>query len=231
MRAKIMLLATLLIGVVSGFSQTVLLQWSFGTSSPDAPTANATNAASNVTGGTFTYNSSSGGSGSLSNGSPMDPIDDGYYFKGNYWRAVDTSYFSFTVTPTSGYELSLTSISFNYLSSSTGPNSYSLASSVDSYGTPLASGSLTQAPPTVHSSDWHTNSPSIALAATSPTTIRLSASGASSASGVVRVDRVTINGTVTAVPEPSTYGAMAGVLALAWAVVRRRRRTGPPGSV
>jgi hypothetical protein len=38
------------------------------------------------------------------------------------------------------------------------------------------------------------------------------------------LDDIAISGSVSAVPEPSTYAAMAGVLALAAVAVQRRRQ-------
>jgi hypothetical protein len=57
------------------------------------------------------------------------------------------------------------------------------------------------------------------------TTFRIFGSGASSSLGTFRVDDVTVNGAVTAVPEPSTYAALLGGMALTGAIILRHRRT------
>ena len=53
-----------------------------------------------------------------------------------------SAYFEFTVTPNSGFSFSITSISFGSRSTSTGPVSFSLRSSADSYGSDLTTGTL-----------------------------------------------------------------------------------------
>jgi MYXO-CTERM domain-containing protein len=224
MRGKTLVIAAALIGPLSLPAQIVLVQWSFGTSSPDAPTTAATYNATNITGGAFSYLAPTGSTGGTNKTSPMDPADGGYFFKGNYWRTSDNDYFSFSVTPSAGYQLSITSISFDYASSSTGPSYYSLAWSADTFSTTLANGTLTNAPAAIVSSDWHTATPSLNLTTTDAITFRLYATGASTSTGVLEVDRIQINGTITSMPEPSVYGAAAGLSALAWAFVRRRRQ-------
>jgi hypothetical protein len=53
-----------------------------------------------------------------------------------------SAYFEFTVTPNSGFSFSITSISFGSRSTSTGPVSFSLRSSADSYASDLTTGTL-----------------------------------------------------------------------------------------
>lgn len=54
-----------------------------------------------------------------------------------------SAYFEFTITPTTGYYFSLSDISFGSRGTSTSPIKYSLRSSVDSYVSDIATGSLT----------------------------------------------------------------------------------------
>lgn len=60
--------------------------------------------------------------------------------------ALNTStstYFEFTLTPTSGYYVTLTSISFGSRCTGTGPTNYAVRSSADGYSTNVATGTLT----------------------------------------------------------------------------------------
>lgn len=54
-----------------------------------------------------------------------------------------SAYFEFTLTPSEGYQLSATAISFGSRSTSTGPAAYALYTSVDHFAAPVASGGLT----------------------------------------------------------------------------------------
>jgi len=53
-----------------------------------------------------------------------------------------SAYFEFTVTPNSGFSSTITAISFGSRETGTGPKSYSLRSSVDSYASDLTTGTL-----------------------------------------------------------------------------------------
>lgn len=56
--------------------------------------------------------------------------------------ANGSAYFEFTLTPNSAYSVSLTGISFGSRSTGTGPQAYSLRSSLDNYASDIATGSL-----------------------------------------------------------------------------------------
>jgi hypothetical protein len=131
--------------------------------------------------------------------------------------APGTNYFEFTLTPTSGFSVNLTSISFGNRSTTTGPTNYSFRSGSDSFVGNLNAGSL------INDGSWYASgTQSVSLTFTSATTFRLYASGASSAAGTFRVDDFTVNGSATAVPEPATVAAISGAVALLIAVFRRK---------
>ena len=206
-------------------AQTTLLQYSF-TSQSLSPTSSV----ANVTGGDFSSNDS----GSTSNSSPVSQGYTGasgsYYFSDNNWTGTSpgTNYFSFTITPESGYSVSISAISFGYKQSSTsGATSFSIYSSKDSYATSLASGTLD----TIYAvtggtqgNNWGLASASVSLTFTSATTIRIYANGASNGTPTLRGDDFVISGSVSvsAVPEPATYAFFGGLAALSLAAFRRR---------
>jgi hypothetical protein len=81
----------------------------------------------------------------------------------------------------------------------------------------LNSGSL------INDSNWYASgSQSVSMTFSSATTFRLYASGASNAGGTFRVDDFTVNGSVTAVPEPASVAAVFGGAALVAAMLLRR---------
>lgn len=67
------------------------------------------------------------------------------------------------------------------------------------------------------------NNPSLVLRFVATSATRVD-SGAGAANGTVRLDNISITG--TAIPEPSTYAAIVGLIALLGAELRRRRRAG-----
>ncbi len=186
-------------------------------------TAAPTSVASNLSGSVFSGNL---GSPAIGSGIPVYSAGSGGgYFTASTWTglAPGTNYFEFTLTPDSGHDFSLTAISFGYRATSTGPNAFAVRSSADSFGSTLASGTIT------NDSAWHsTGNLSITLSGlTTATTLRIYGSGASSNSGTLRVDDVALNGSVTAIPEASTYAAILGLLALTGVLLRRRKSRQP----
>lgn len=131
-------------------------------------------------------------------------------------------YFTWALAPTTGHALSLTSFVYSGQASGSGPTSLSFRSSLDSFsagiGTPVTSGA------TLSLSD------AIFQDLTTPIEFRLYGWSASSSGGTFSVNDFSFNGTVSAlsaVPEPSTYAAIAGLLALAAAMYRRQRQRSP----
>ncbi len=197
--------------------------YSFGPTG--TPTVAVSSSAANTSASSFASFVGSGSASGSGTGSNTAGGGGGAYFTASNWRASDSNYTIFTITPGSGFQVTLSGFSYFYASSSSGPNSLSLFSSADSYSTSLSgSQGLTQAASTIVAADWHQNSATISLTFSEPTTFRLTGTGASGASGVLRLDAVTLSGSVSAIPEPSTYAAIFGSLALAATVWHRRRQ-------
>lgn len=151
--------------------------------------------------------------------------------------SVDANrYYEFTITPQSGYTVSLSSITFDAGRSSTGPRQFVIRSSNDSYVSNI-SGTGSGAVSTVSGNIFQfTDNSSTNLVAgqsitmssftnvTSPLTLRIFGFNAEAGTGTLRIDNLAVNGSVTAVPEPSTYAAMAGAVALLGVMVHRRRQ-------
>lgn len=64
-----------------------------------------------------------------------------------------STYFEFTLSPESGYNFTLTGLSFGSRSTSTGPQAYALRSSLDNYASDIATGTL------ANNSTWSLNTP------------------------------------------------------------------------
>ncbi len=132
------------------------------------------------------------------------------------WNALSpTKYFSFTVTPLAGYTLSLTTLTFDYRQTGTGALNYTISAA----GTQIGSaGTFTR------DSTWRSVNHALNLSnITTATEIRIYGYGGGS--GSFGIDTVTLNGTAS-IPEPSTYALVFGALALACAVIHRRRGKG-----
>lgn len=137
------------------------------------------------------------------------------------WNSVSldtTDYFAWTLAPTTGHTIDLVSFTYTGQASGTGPTSFALRSSVDSFGTSIGAPTATGTTITLTSSSYQGLS--------GPIEFRLYGWGASSSSGTFSVNDFTFNGAVSAVPEPSTYAALAGMASLGMAFVRRRRARG-----
>ncbi|MCB1106228.1 MAG: PEP-CTERM sorting domain-containing protein, partial [Cephaloticoccus sp.] len=109
---------------------------------------------------------------------------------------------------------------------STGPDFYSVRSSLDNYSTNLSSDSAPLNPSGSITATSLTLPTSITYSAITTTTqFRIYGWGATGSSGSLSVNAFSMTGNLTAVPEPSTYAAILGGVALVGvAVIRRRKR-------
>jgi hypothetical protein len=149
-----------------------------------------------------------------------------------------TDYFQFTVAPSSGYQLSITGLTFDAGRTTTGPRQFAVRSGADAYTTNLtgAAGHANVSVVSTNVFQFTDNTDTASYAGNSITltgsgftgvtgsvTFRIFAFNAESSGGGFRIDNFSIHASATAVPEPSTYAALAGAGVLAFAVWRRRR--------
>lgn len=153
---------------------------------------------------------------------------------GNTWStsasySASGPYFSFTIQAASGFQVNLSggTITFTLQNSGTGPDFYSIRSSVDSYAADLSASStaLTAAGGTTATSLTLPSVPLTWNSITSSVTFRVYGWGASSTSGTMSVNAFSLgSGTsVTAVPEPQTWALIGiGSAFMIWNLRRRR---------
>jgi hypothetical protein len=128
------------------------IYWNFGTASGNADATSGV--PSNLTvsalsqgnnNGTTTMLSNSSASSTYTNASGQFNVAAAARTGGINTAAGGSAYFEFTLTPAGGYNFRLYSISFGSRSTGTGPVSYSLRSSIDNYGSDIATGSMSSA--------------------------------------------------------------------------------------
>lgn len=161
--------------------------------------------------------SSATGSGTANNGSPVAPTGTsrGYFFTASSWTNANNNYFEFTLTVDADYEVSLSSLSVYYRATTTGPTSYTI--DINS-GSTTATGSLT------NDASWYSLSEDFTnVKLTGTNTVRIYASGASSTAGTLRIDDLLLKGSVSQIPEPSTYAAILAALGFLAIALRRRK--------
>lgn len=168
----------------------------------------------NLTVTNFAVSDGSFTSTAFTTGSPPDSpaVAD----SGSWNAASPTKYFSFSFTIADGYVASITGISFDYRQTSSGALNYQVDVGSSSN---VASGTFTR------DSAWYQVSQSITLSSLTGTNeVRIY--GYAGGTGSFGIDRVSLTGSLTAVPEPSTYAAILGAVTLVGVVaVRRRKKT------
>jgi len=133
-------------------------------------------------------------------------------------------YYQFTLTANVGFLADLTSLTLDLQrNASNSPTTMFIRSSVDSFGsTLLLDNTLPTAPTAFETVTLNLSAPS--FQGLSAITFRLYAFGASSATSSLRFDNVTLNGTVSAIPEPSC--AFILTLSAGLMLVMRKRAIG-----
>ena len=133
---------------------------------------------------------------------------------------AQNTFFQFTVTPTAGYALTLTNLSFQAGRGGSGtPRGYVVRSSVDNFANNLGTADVTTARPTFSTYNVGLSFTGI----TSATTFRIYTYAPTSTQSV-EYDNITLSGTSSlvgaAAPEPSSFGLAASVVPLAGFLAR-----------
>lgn len=157
-------------------------------------------------------------SGVGAGGGPSSNTGGGRYnFRG--WDGGG-GYFYWTLTPDTNYEINFTSLTGAWQRSGTGPSSYVLRSSLDSYASVVASGAITGSSSAVN---FNLGLGAATFDAVStPITFRLYATGAGGSSGTFSINDFVFNGDIveSIVPEPASLG----LLGLGTLLLARRRK-------
>lgn len=196
---------------IAARAQVTLISYNFTDQSSQAATLTASFVASNLTAGSFSVSDGAFTSTNFTTGSPPNTPAIGE--SGGWTDTSPTKFFSFTVTPASGFQVTITNISFEYRQTAAGAANYRVDIGSNAN---LASGGLIQ------DSAWHSVSSSITMSAiNSAQTVKIF--GYNGGLGSFAIDTVTLTGVVSAVPEPSTYAAIFGALTLIGVALHKRR--------
>jgi hypothetical protein len=139
---------------------------------------------------------------------------------GNAAATVATNYIAFTLTPDSGYQTAFESLSF-YTGTNAASDEYNIqlrawnGVSETTLGSVSHTGASTNAPVVFKSIDFTD------FTSTSAIEFRLYGYNVASSGGGIRYDDIVLNGTTTAIPEPS-MAALCGLAAMGLLVRRRR---------
>ncbi len=174
--------------------------------------------------------------GSLTLGSGVSASNTSDFFSANGFNTTSLAaaisggdYLSFTITPAAGYALNISSVSFNS----------GVSSAVTNFNAALLSSTTGFNPAGVlHSYSFATTTPPTQSITLSGTAALQNVTGAlefrlygwrdSAGTSTFRLrslsgNDLVVTGSVTAIPEPGTYAVLLGAVALAGAVIRRRR--------
>lgn len=210
------IVTTAILGATLTTSANAQISWDLGTSAGNA--AVSSNSVSYLTASSVSQNNNHGVTTMLSAASPSS----GYLGASGQYNAASSgvagqlnlstsTYYQFTLTPSIGYEVSLSSISFGTRSTSSGPTNVAVYTSDDDFTYAIALGNSTSTWALISSGPL-TN---ISGTAASPLVVRIYGYGGSGSTSTAnwRIDDLTASG-VSVVPEASNYAAIFGGVAL-----------------
>ncbi len=199
----------------SGSAQT-LITWDTSAASGSTVSITATESETNFSGS------------DLVRGSGLSVVSGTGVFSSSGFSGTDADdYVQFGFTVDSGVAANLGNFTITTSTSNTGPGTLGLYSSTDDYASTLYTFNQSET-----SSIDHTIDLSSMGSLTGIVLFRIfeigdtqaDGDGATASGGSFRVADLVIEGSISAVPEPSTYAALAGVAALGLAAFRRRNR-------
>ena len=163
--------------------------------------------------------------GGLGTTTTANTFSSNQFATGTALTLSNADYLSFTITPNSGWQLNLGALTFTDSRSSTGPQSFSIRTSLDSFGSETFGYSSTGTTNVNRSFNFATLGDTYQDISSS-IEIRIYGYNAGGSTGRYSlVNSLTLEGTVTPVPEPSTYAAGAlAVFAAGWTQRKRFRR-------
>ncbi len=132
---------------------------------------------------------------------------------------ANSSYFQFTITPASGYKMTLASFDLDAAYGSPG-SGFDLRSSVDNFATTLAAGNIGTGYPNFTTYNIALTDPAYLDIADDLTFRIYNYAGGSNPSG--GYDNITVNGSTAVVPEPASVATIAALGLVAFALNRRR---------
>jgi hypothetical protein len=151
----------------------------------------------------------------MTRGTGITPSANGDHFSASSWTTSSSrdlnDYYEFTVTPNSGFLLTLTRLELDERRSSTGIANWAIYSSLDLYGTSLAT--FTVPDNTAIRTDEGVNLGTSFSGLTSAVTFRIYGYTAEMASGTWFIDNVDLSGslTPTVIPEPAEWGMISAL--------------------
>ena len=183
-------------------------------------TLSASSVNSNLIFSNFSYTGTATPTFVIDNNTPV-----GQAYSASKWSTNSnlTNYFSFTITPKAGYNMTLDSIKLDEQRSATGIRNWQIRSSLDNYATSIATFNLLDN--TTWRSDQTTNLNSLFSNLNSAVQFRIYGYNSESTSGTWRVDDVKVNGSVLSVatiPEPRTILGLLTVTGLTVAMKRQK---------
>lgn len=199
-------------------AQSVLVSYTFTNQSTTTTALTSSVLADNITASLFSVSDGTFTSTNFTTAAP--PSSPAVADTGSWDSLTPAKYFAFTLTPLDGTQLNITGISFDYRQTTAGAANFQ----VD-----IGASANVTAGTFIRDNAWHSVAPTFtSVAATGATEFRIY--GYNGGGGSFAIDQVTVWGTMTAIPEPSTYAAMAGAATLGCAWMLRRQQRRRPGA-
>lgn len=200
--------------------QTTIASWSFNTDSvtPIIDAANVGVSDLTVSAGSISFQN-----GTDSGGSRIAFSGSGWNVDG--FNPSTNKFWEFTVTPTSGYQIDYNTLSLRVGRTAAGAQAATIQWSLDGFTT----AGTTASSFSINSTDVNSLDPVSVGSGNLPAgnvsdsvTFRIFGYDATG-TGNFRLNNVAFSGSVSAIPEPSTYAAIGGILALGAVLYRRRK--------